>query len=93
MQMSAEDLIKNNGGIDDGKDVPEEYYRSLYEWISRNQIKIKELDLEAQQKQGVKSNTLSALDSILNIVVRKHGEDSNMETSDDRIQHMQEQFK
>ncbi|KAG5076680.1 hypothetical protein JHK82_055375 [Glycine max] len=48
--MSAEDLIKNNGGIDDGKDVPEEYYRSLYEWISRNQIKIKELDLEAQQK-------------------------------------------
>jgi len=50
MQMSAEDLIKNNGGIDDGKDVPEEYYRSLYEWISRNQIKIKELDLEAQQK-------------------------------------------
>ena len=48
--MSAEDLIKNNGGIDDGKDVPEEYYRSSYEWISRNQIKIKELDLEAQQK-------------------------------------------
>ena len=91
--MSAEDFIKNNRGIDDGKDVPEEYLRSLYERISRNEIKMKEVDLESQQKQAVNSNRLSGLDSILNIVVRKRGEDSNMETSDDLIRHMQEQFK
>ena len=91
--MSAEDFIKNNRGIDDGKDVPEEYLRSLYERISRNEIKMKEVDLEAQQKQAVNSNRLLGLDSILNIVVRKRGEDSNMETSDDLIRHMQEQFK
>ncbi|RZB53660.1 Brefeldin A-inhibited guanine nucleotide-exchange protein 3 [Glycine soja] len=92
-KMSAEDFIKNNHGIDNGKDVPEEYLRSLYERISRNEIKMKEVDLESQQKQAVNSNRLSGLDSILNIVVRKHGEDSNMETSDDLIRHMQEQFK
>ncbi|XP_052728291.1 brefeldin A-inhibited guanine nucleotide-exchange protein 2 isoform X3 [Vigna angularis] len=92
-KMSAEDFIKNNRGIDDGKDVPEEYLRSLYERISRNEIKMKEVDLETQQIQAVNSNRLLGLDSILNIVIRKRGEDSNMETSDDLIRHMQEQFK
>jgi len=33
------------------------------------------------------------LDSILNIVIRKRGEDKYMETSDDLIRRMQEQFK
>ncbi|KAK7374151.1 hypothetical protein VNO80_07577 [Phaseolus coccineus] len=92
-KMSAEDFIKNNRGIDDGKDVPEEYLRSLYERISRNEIKMKEVDFETQQIQAVNSNRLLGLDSILNIVIRKRGEDSNMETSDDLIRHMQEQFK
>lgn len=89
--MSAEDFIKNNRGIDDGKDVPEEYLRSLYERISRNEIKMKEVDLETQQIQAVNSNKLLGLDSILNIVIRKREE--NLETSDDLIRHMQEQFK
>ncbi|KAL2330447.1 hypothetical protein Fmac_018028 [Flemingia macrophylla] len=92
-KMSAEDFIKNNRGIDDGKDVPEEYLRSLYERISRNEIKMKEVDLETQQKQAVNSNRILGLDSILNIVIPKRGVDSNMGTSDDLIRHMQEQFK
>ncbi|KAK7340119.1 hypothetical protein VNO77_20813 [Canavalia gladiata] len=92
-KMSADDFIKNNRGIDDGKDVPEEYLRALYERISRNEIKMKDVDLEPQQKQAVNSNRLLGLDSILNIVIRKRGEDSNMETSDDLIRRMQEQFK
>ena len=91
--MSPDDFIKNNRGIDDGKDVPEEYLRSLYERISRNEIKMKEVDLETQQRQAVNPNRLLGLDSILNIVIRKRGEDSNMETSDDLIRRMQEQFK
>ncbi|CAN1308267.1 Brefeldin A-inhibited guanine nucleotide-exchange protein 2 [Linum perenne] len=39
-KMSADDFIRNNRGIDDGKDVPEEYLRSLYERISTNEIKM-----------------------------------------------------
>ncbi|KAK1304788.1 Brefeldin A-inhibited guanine nucleotide-exchange protein 2 [Acorus calamus] len=90
-KMSADDFIRNNRGIDDGKDLPEEYLRSLFERISKHEIKMKEDSLTPQFKQSTNSNKLLGLDSILNIVVRKRGE--NMETSDDLIRHMQEQFK
>ncbi|XP_015902812.3 brefeldin A-inhibited guanine nucleotide-exchange protein 2 [Ziziphus jujuba] len=92
-KMSADDFIRNNRGIDDGKDLPEEYMRSLYERISRNEIKMKDDDLAPQQIQAMNSNRILGLDSILNIVIRKRGEDKYMETSDDLIRHMQEQFK
>nr|KYP64465.1 Brefeldin A-inhibited guanine nucleotide-exchange protein 2 [Cajanus cajan] len=91
-KMSADDFIRNNRGIDDGKDLPEEYLRALFERISRNEIKMKENDVASQQKQAVNPNRLLGLDSILNIVIRKRS-DKNMETSDDLIRHMQEQFK
>ncbi|KAE9610730.1 hypothetical protein Lal_00021229 [Lupinus albus] len=90
-KMSADDFIRNNRGIDDGKDIPDEYLRPLFERISRHEIKMKENDMPPQQRQSVNPNRLLGLDSILNIVIRKHGED--METSDDLIRHMQEQFK
>ncbi|XP_022147082.1 brefeldin A-inhibited guanine nucleotide-exchange protein 2-like [Momordica charantia] len=92
-KMSAEDFIRNNRGIDDGKDLPEEYLKSLYERLSRNEIKMKDDELAPQQKQSTNSNKILGFDSILNIVIRKRGEDQNMETSDDLIRHMQEQFK
>ncbi|MBA0714875.1 hypothetical protein Golax_013819 [Gossypium laxum] len=92
-KMSADDFVRNNRGIDDGKDLPEEYLRSLFERISRNEIKMKEDDLSAQQKQSVNSSRILGLDSILNIVIRKRDEDQHMETSDNLIKHMQEQFK
>ena len=91
MQMSPDDFIRNNRGIDDGKDLPPEYLKSLYERISKNEIKMKEDDLALKQTQSVNSNRILGLDSILNIVVRKRGDDNN--TSDDLMQHMQEQFK
>ncbi|KAJ6807636.1 brefeldin A-inhibited guanine nucleotide-exchange protein 2-like [Iris pallida] len=91
-KMSPDDFIRNNRGIDDGKDLPEEYMRSLYERISRKEIKMKEDDLAPQQTQSMNSNRIPGLDNILNIVIRKRG-DQLMETSDDLIRHMQEQFK
>ncbi|KAL4562789.1 hypothetical protein LXL04_026820 [Taraxacum kok-saghyz] len=90
-KMSADDFIKNNRGIDDGKDLAPEYLKSLYERISKNEIKMKEDDLALQKKQSVNPNRILGLDSILNIVVRKRGDENN--TSDDLMQHMQEQFK
>ncbi|KAK6918504.1 Mon2/Sec7/BIG1-like, HDS [Dillenia turbinata] len=92
-KMSPEDFIRNNRGIDDGKDLPEEYLRSLFERISKNEIKMKDDKLAPQQKQRMNSNRILRLDGILNIVIRKRGEDMHMETSDDLIRHMQEQFK
>ncbi|XP_010544658.1 PREDICTED: brefeldin A-inhibited guanine nucleotide-exchange protein 2 [Tarenaya hassleriana] len=91
-KMSADDFVRNNRGIDDGKDVPEDYLRSLYERITRNEIKMKEDDLSLQQRQSTNSNRLLGLDGILNIVIRKRGEVS-VESSDELIRNMQEQFK
>ncbi|URE01714.1 Guanine nucleotide-exchange protein [Musa troglodytarum] len=91
MQMSPDDFIRNNRGIDDGKDLPEEYLRSLYDRISKNEIKMKEDNLAPQQIQSSNSNKILGLDGILNIVIRKRH--SSTETSDDMIRHMQEQFK
>ncbi|XP_047334488.1 brefeldin A-inhibited guanine nucleotide-exchange protein 2-like [Impatiens glandulifera] len=93
IKMSAEDFIRNNRGIDDGKDLPEEYLRSLFDRISRNEIKMKDTELAPQQIQSINPNRILGLDSILNIVVRKRGVDKDMETSDDLVRHMQEQFK
>ncbi|KAK1418745.1 hypothetical protein QVD17_27891 [Tagetes erecta] len=91
-KMSADDFIRNNRGIDDGKDLPEEYLRSLFERILKNEIKMKEDDLAVQQSHSVNnSNKLLGLDSILNIVVRKRGEENH--TSEDLMRHMQEQFQ
>ncbi|MED6170939.1 Brefeldin A-inhibited guanine nucleotide-exchange protein 2 [Stylosanthes scabra] len=93
-KMSVEDFIRNNRGIDDGKDLPQEYLRSLFERISRSEIKMKDDDdMALHQKQAANSNRLLGLDGILNLVTNKHPEDSHMETSDDLIRHMQQQFK
>ncbi|KAI3701044.1 hypothetical protein L2E82_45687 [Cichorium intybus] len=89
-KMSADDFIRNNRGIDDGKDLPEEYLRSLFERISKNEIKMKEDDFALQQRLSV-SNKILGLDSILNIVVRKTAEENH--TSEDLMRHMQEQFQ
>ncbi|PWA99169.1 Armadillo-like helical [Artemisia annua] len=90
-KMSADDFIRNNRGIDDGKDLPEEYLRSLFERIAKNEIKMKEDDIALQQRQSANSTRILGLDSILNIVVRKNPEEN--QTSDDLMRHMQEQFK
>ncbi|KAG7635153.1 Sec7 C-terminal [Arabidopsis suecica] len=92
-KMSADDFIRNNRGIDDGKDLPADYMRSLYERITKHEIKMKEDDLPLQQKQYANSNRMLGLDGILNIVIRKQWGDSYAETSDDLMKHMQEQFK
>ncbi|KAL5077236.1 hypothetical protein RYX36_016220 [Vicia faba] len=92
-KMSPDDFIKNNRGIDDGKDLPEEYLRSLFEKISRNEIKMKDVDLDHQQIQTVNPNRLLGLDSILNIMVRRRGDDNHRGTSDDLIRRMQEEFR
>ncbi|RWW01064.1 hypothetical protein GW17_00035920 [Ensete ventricosum] len=40
LQMSPDDFIRNNRGIDDGKDLPEEYLRSLSAYYSATDVVI-----------------------------------------------------
>lgn len=92
-KMSKADFIRNNRGIDDGKDLPEDYLGSLYDRIVKNEIKMKDDNLVPQNKLPTNANRILGLDGILNIVIRKRGEEKALETSDDLIRHMQEQFK
>lgn len=89
-KMSKADFFRNNRGIDDGKDIPEEFLGALYDRIVKNEIKLKADTMIPQSKQP---NRILGLDTILNIVIRKRSEDKALETSDDVIRHMQEQFK
>lgn len=92
--MSKAEFIRNNRGIDDGNDIPEDFMGALYDRIVSNEIKMKADTMLPASKQPANVNRMLGLDAILNIVVRKPREESRiMETSDDVIRHMQEQFK
>eukprot|EP00250_Pteridium_aquilinum_P020997 c25007_g1_i1 orf=351-5705(+) len=92
-KMSKAEFLRNNRGINDGKDIPEDFMEALYDRIVKNEIKLKEDPTVTQNKQPTNASRILNLDAILNIVIRKRGEDKALETSDDVIRHMQEQFK
>ncbi|XP_057862656.1 brefeldin A-inhibited guanine nucleotide-exchange protein 2 isoform X2 [Cryptomeria japonica] len=92
-KMSKADFLRNNRGIDDGKDLPEGYLGSLYDRIVKSEIKMKADTLTLPSKQPTNENKILGLDSILNLVIRKRGDEKVMQKNDELIRHMQEQFK
>ncbi|KAL5976926.1 Protein big1 [Asimina triloba] len=92
-KMSKADFIRNNRGIDDGKDLPEEYLGALYDQIVRNEIKMNADSLAPQSKQANSINKLLGLDNILNLVPWKQAEEKALGTNGALIKHIQEQFK
>ncbi|KAK4541852.1 hypothetical protein LTR36_007384 [Oleoguttula mirabilis] len=70
VRMTPEDFIKNNRGINDNADLPEEYLRGIYEEIAHNEIVLDteretaaNLGLVAQQ-QGAGGGIVSALANV-----------------------------
>ncbi|KAJ7513781.1 hypothetical protein O6H91_23G014100 [Diphasiastrum complanatum] len=92
-KMSKEEFIRNNRGIDDGSDLPEEFMGSLYDRIVRNEIKIKEDTLPPASKNVNNINRILGVDAILNIVIRRPKEENLLEKTDDIIRQLQEQLK
>ncbi|CAI7780831.1 unnamed protein product [Closterium sp. NIES-53] len=98
-KMSKADFLKNNRGIDDGKDIPEEFLGGLYDRITRNEIKMKPEILGpggVVSKAAVSStagNALLGLESILNLMSGRTRATTELETSDEVVRHMQEQFR
>ncbi|CAK9145970.1 unnamed protein product [Ilex paraguariensis] len=91
-KMSKADFIRNNRGIDDGKDLPEDYLGTLYDQIVKNEIKMNADSSVPQSKQGNSLNKLLGLDSILNLVW-KQTEERPLGANGLLINHIQEQFK
>ncbi|KAK5837069.1 Brefeldin A-inhibited guanine nucleotide-exchange 2 [Gossypium arboreum] len=92
-KMTKSDFIRNNRGIDDGKDLPEEYLGALYDQIVKNEIKINADSSVPQSKQANSLNKLLGLDGILNLVSWKQTEEKPLGANGLLIRHIQEQFK
>ncbi|XP_051144321.1 brefeldin A-inhibited guanine nucleotide-exchange protein 1 isoform X2 [Andrographis paniculata] len=91
-KMTKSDFIRNNRGIDDGKDLPEDYLGALYDHIVKNEIKMRDESCVPQSKQGNSLNKLLGLDGILNLVW-KQTEEKPLGTNGYLIRNIQEQFK
>ena len=93
MQMSKTDFIRNNRGIDDGKDLPEAYLGTLYDQIVKNEIKMSADSSVPQNKQTNTVMKLLGLDNIMSFVNWKQAEDRAVGANDLLIKNIQEKFK
>ncbi|CAN6477110.1 unnamed protein product [Victoria cruziana] len=91
-KMSKSDFLRNNRGIDNGKDLSEDYLGCLYDQIVKNEIKMN-ADSTTPQKQANSINKLLGLDNILNLVNWKQPEEKALGASDVLLRHIQEKFK
>ncbi|KAM0883537.1 hypothetical protein ACQ4PT_031581 [Festuca glaucescens] len=92
-KMSKADFMRNNRGIDDGKDLPEAYLSTLYDQIVSNEIKMTADSSAAQTKQTNSMSKLLGLDNIINFVNWGQTEDKAHGANDLLIKHIQEKFK
>ncbi len=53
---AVQDFLKNNRGIDDGADLPEEYLSQLYDRIINDEIKMKVCPLQSLLGRIILSN-------------------------------------
>ncbi|KAH1211182.1 Brefeldin A-inhibited guanine nucleotide-exchange protein 1 [Glycine max] len=93
VMMTKADFVRNNRGIDDGKDLPEEYLGALYDQIVKNEIKMNADSSAPQNKQANSFNRLLGLEGILNLVNWKQSEEKAVGANGLLIRHIQEQFK
>ncbi|GER57768.1 guanine nucleotide exchange family protein [Striga asiatica] len=91
-KMSKADFIRNNRGIDNGKDLPEDYLGALYDQVVKNEIKMNAEPSAPQSKHGNSLNKLLGLDGILNLVW-KPTEEKPVGANGYLLRHIQEQFK
>ncbi|KAM7258168.1 hypothetical protein ACFE04_013909 [Oxalis oulophora] len=91
-KMTKADFIRNNRGIDDGKDLPEEYLGTLYDQIVKHEIKMSSDSTAPQSKQANNFIQLG-FDGILNLVTGKQTEEKPMGANGLLIRQIQEQFK
>ncbi|XP_039062936.1 brefeldin A-inhibited guanine nucleotide-exchange protein 1-like isoform X2 [Hibiscus syriacus] len=92
-KMTKSDFIRNNRGIDDGKDLPEEYLGALYDQIVKNEIKMNANSSVPQSMQANSLNKLLGLDGILNLVSWKQADEKALGANGLLIRQIQEQFK
>uniref|UniRef100_A0A1J3DBS8 Brefeldin A-inhibited guanine nucleotide-exchange protein 1 n=1 Tax=Noccaea caerulescens TaxID=107243 RepID=A0A1J3DBS8_NOCCA len=92
-KMSKADFIRNNRGIDDGKDLPEEYLGALYDQVVKNEIKMSSDSSVPESRQSNSLNKLLGLDGILSLVYWTQTEEKAVGANGLLIKHIQEKFR
>ncbi|XP_056854118.1 brefeldin A-inhibited guanine nucleotide-exchange protein 1 isoform X2 [Raphanus sativus] len=92
-KMTRDDFIRNNRGIDDGKDLPEEYLGALYDQVVKNEIKMSSDSSAPESRQSNGLNKLLGLDGILNLVYWTQTEEKAVGANGLLIKHIQETFR
>ncbi|XP_010436181.2 PREDICTED: brefeldin A-inhibited guanine nucleotide-exchange protein 1-like isoform X1 [Camelina sativa] len=92
-KMTKADFIRNNRGIDDGKDLPEEYLGALYDQVVINEIKMSSDSSAPESRQSNGLNKLLGLDGILNLVYWTQTEEKAVGANGLLIKHIQEKFR
>ncbi|XP_040381119.1 brefeldin A-inhibited guanine nucleotide-exchange protein 1-like [Oryza brachyantha] len=92
-KMSKADFMRNNRGIDNGKDLPEAYLSALYDQIVNKEIKMSADSSAEQLKQPNSISKLLGLDNIISFVNWGQAEDKALGANDLLIKHIQEKFK
>jgi brefeldin A-inhibited guanine nucleotide-exchange protein len=91
--MTKADFIRNNRGIDDGKDLPEEYLGALYDQVVINEIKMSSDSSAPESRQSNGLNKLLGLDGILNLVYWTQTEEKAVGANGLLIKDIQEKFR
>ncbi|CAH2076667.1 unnamed protein product, partial [Thlaspi arvense] len=92
-KMTKDDFVRNNRGIDDGKDLAGEYLGSLYDRVVKDEIKMNSDTLAPQSKQVNGLNKLLGLDGILNLVSWMQPDEKPHGANGLLIRDIQEQFQ
>eukprot|EP00879_Flechtneria_rotunda_P009955 GHRR01010411.1.p1 GENE.GHRR01010411.1~~GHRR01010411.1.p1 ORF type:complete len:1258 (+),score=566.72 GHRR01010411.1:286-4059(+) len=86
-KMSVEDFLKNNRGINDGQDLPQEFVRSVYDRIVNNEIKMKDdlVDSASAKQAAEAAQRGNLLMNALWSIVGGYKQAESAEPSDDAI--------
>jgi brefeldin A-inhibited guanine nucleotide-exchange protein len=82
-RMTPDDFIKNNRGIDEGKDLPPEFLQNIFDEIKQNEIKLKDENVDVKIEEGATSkhqtksvrgaNNRARGDSLISTIKKNNG--------------------
>ncbi|KAK6535031.1 guanine nucleotide exchange protein for ADP-robosylation factor [Arthrobotrys megalospora] len=95
-RMKKEDFVKNNRGINDGADLPEEYLHGIFDEISQNEIILEdEKDAIRESKEATQKNTglAAGIGQALATVGRDLQREAYMQASEEMANKTEQLFK
>ncbi|KAF3273894.1 guanine nucleotide exchange protein for ADP-robosylation factor [Orbilia oligospora] len=95
-RMKKEDFVKNNRGINDGADLPEEYLHGIFEEISQNEIILEdEKDAIRESKEATQKNAglAAGIGQALATVGRDLQREAYMQASEEMANKTEQLFK